>query len=105
MEDRGTKKWTSIMMPEHTEMLADYWESLNDVEMPILSEDQLEDIQLTIVQSMETHQDVVITYHEQKRIRTVECTIRNVINSHIEIFTDEGVDFILFEQIMEINYV
>lgn len=38
IKDRGTKKWTSIMLPEHVKALRELNAELNKVEKPILDE-------------------------------------------------------------------
>ncbi|GGB27006.1 hypothetical protein GCM10011409_00360 [Lentibacillus populi] len=40
VNDRGTIKWTSIMMPEHIKLLNDMWEELERKEKPILDDQQ-----------------------------------------------------------------
>ncbi|SHH87899.1 YolD-like family protein [Virgibacillus chiguensis] len=44
VNDRGTIKWTSIMMPEHIEMLQEMWEEQDYKEKLILDEQQQEEI-------------------------------------------------------------
>ncbi|GAB4073714.1 hypothetical protein GCM10028778_12170 [Barrientosiimonas marina] len=38
INDRGTKKWTAMMMPEHEEMLRQLWQEQEYKEKPILDE-------------------------------------------------------------------
>jgi len=41
VNDRGTMKWTSLMLPEHIEALNRMWEEQTYKEMPILDEHQI----------------------------------------------------------------
>lgn len=68
MLDRGTKKWTSLMMPEHIKMLEDIWEEDKEVKKPILSEDQKEEIQRTLQEALEQSLEVIVCYYHNKRI-------------------------------------
>ena len=38
INDRGTKKWTSIMMPEHIKMLEDMWKEADRKMKPTMDE-------------------------------------------------------------------
>jgi len=38
LRDRGTKKWTSIMLPEHAKMLEHIWKESEHKDKPILDE-------------------------------------------------------------------
>ncbi|GIP64468.1 hypothetical protein J32TS6_30230 [Virgibacillus pantothenticus] len=40
VNDRVTIKWTSIMLPEHVEMLEEVWKEQEYKEKPILDEQQ-----------------------------------------------------------------
>lgn len=44
IKDRGTKKWTSIMIPEHVEMLRELDSEYYKQNKPILDEYQLQEI-------------------------------------------------------------
>lgn len=38
VNERGTKKWTSLMLPEHVKMLKDMWQEDDLKEKPIIDE-------------------------------------------------------------------
>ncbi|MFD2759694.1 YolD-like family protein [Lentibacillus juripiscarius] len=44
VNDRGTKKWTAMMLPEHEELLRKMWAEQEYKEKPILDEQQKEEI-------------------------------------------------------------
>ncbi|MGD7045763.1 YolD-like family protein [Jeotgalibacillus proteolyticus] len=41
--DRGTIKWTSLMLPEHVEMVKEIYKEQNKVDKPLLDEQQIQD--------------------------------------------------------------
>lgn len=53
VNDRGTMKWTSIMLPEHIDALNKMWEEQEKVEKPILDEQKLEEINLTLQEALQ----------------------------------------------------
>ena len=60
--DRGTKKWVSLMLPEQQQILQQIWEDQNKKEKPILDKQELELIDKTL--QLAIHQDlpVSVTY-------------------------------------------
>lgn len=60
VHDRGAKKWTSLMLPEHIEMLKEWERSLNKVEKPILAEDEVLEINRILMHSLMTGEEIVI---------------------------------------------
>ncbi|MDC3414932.1 YolD-like family protein [Terrihalobacillus insolitus] len=78
INERGNKKWQGFMMPEHIELLNEYWESQEDIEKSLLSEDQLEEIKRTVAKAIECRLEVDIQYYENKRIKVIE----GIINSN-----------------------
>ncbi|RDW16507.1 YolD-like family protein [Oceanobacillus arenosus] len=63
MNDRGTKKWTSLMMPEHIGMLNEYWDSMDNKIKPILDEQQLDEIGIKLHEAITKDLEVEITYY------------------------------------------
>lgn len=69
VNDRGTMKWTSIMLPEHVEALKKLWEEQNYKEMPILDEHQIAENNLSLQEALENDLQVSIKYfadHDHK---------------------------------------
>lgn len=62
MKDRGTIKWTAMMLPEHLQMLNDYWDSMDHKIKPILDEQQLEEIGIRLHEAISKNLEVEITY-------------------------------------------
>lgn len=66
MHDRGNIKWTSLMLPEHVELLQDFFDE-NKLEKPILSEDEIEEIQYVLEEALHHGQTLSITYFKQNK--------------------------------------
>ncbi|MCF3941554.1 YolD-like family protein [Oceanobacillus alkalisoli] len=62
MEDRGTKKWTSIMLPEHVKALKEMWAEDEWKEKPMLDEQQLTEINLRLQLALHNDLTVEIEY-------------------------------------------
>ncbi|UJL47072.1 YolD-like family protein [Virgibacillus sp. NKC19-16] len=58
VNDRGTKKWTALMMPEQIQMLNKYWEQEERKEKPVLDEQQIEEIEMKL--QMAIHNDLTV---------------------------------------------
>ncbi|WP_179288113.1 YolD-like family protein [Terribacillus saccharophilus] len=71
INERGTKKWTSLMIPEHHGMLQQMWAGLLDNEMPIIAEDKQEDMQVDIECAIRFDKPIRVTYHDGRCMDTV----------------------------------
>lgn len=60
--DRGIKKWTSIMLPEHVEMLEEYWKSTEHKVKPIVDEHLKSEINLLLQLALEKDLTIKIEY-------------------------------------------
>ncbi|WP_170287625.1 YolD-like family protein [Aquibacillus halophilus] len=105
VNDRGSIKWTPFMMPEHIEMLNNYWKSQNNVEKPILSEDHYEEMSRTIEEAIEHMLKVAIQYYKSQRIKVVEGIIKRPVMDRLEIQTADGIDYIAFTDILDVSII
>ncbi|WP_373895735.1 YolD-like family protein [Virgibacillus natechei] len=64
MNDRGTIKWTSLMMPEHTNLLNQLWAGENYKEKPMIEEQQEIQINTVLQQAMHHNQPVEIKHYD-----------------------------------------
>jgi hypothetical protein len=62
--DRGTIKWTAMMLPEHVKMLREHQSGLNYGKKPVLDEQQLEEFNEMIGMAMEENLVLQFTYYE-----------------------------------------
>jgi hypothetical protein len=65
IRDRGTKKWTSIMLPEHIKMLRNYAnDEYYQVQKPTLDEQKIEELNEVICEAMEFNNKLHFTYYK-----------------------------------------
>ncbi|WP_404451819.1 YolD-like family protein [Virgibacillus necropolis] len=65
MNDRGTKKWTAMMLPEHIELLKKMWEETDYKEKPILDEQQIAEMELKLQCALHNNLTVEIKYYDK----------------------------------------
>ena len=53
IKDRGNKKWTAMMLPEHVAAVKQELINLKKIEKPLLVEDRLAEIEMLIHEAME----------------------------------------------------
>lgn len=79
IRDRGSKKWTSLMIPEHVKMLRDF---ANDeyyrVEKPVLDEQKMEELNEIVCESMEFRRELFITYYKNGHHVSVQGLIHHL---------------------------
>jgi|GEM_PF-7108105 len=72
VNDRGTKKWTSMMMPEQIEALKQVIAEQNYKEKPILDEQQLVEIDLKLQIALKDDLTVEVEYFAAHDFHTVK---------------------------------
>lgn len=106
MNERGSIIWTSLMLPEHIQELKRLRQRQYDVNKPVLSEDQQEEIQRKVREAYESQAPVTVEYYENKRILSVSGTIDkvNLTMRRLEISSLTGLDYVLFSRIIAVNW-
>jgi hypothetical protein len=69
IRDRGSKKWVSMMLPEHVELLRKYDEGLNKSSKPYLDEQQYNEFNELVVGAMEGNHTLKFSYYERGDIQ------------------------------------
>lgn len=106
IHERGTMKWTSLMMPEHIAMLQKSMAKQYDVPQPVLSEDQRNDIERTLQEASEYKSQVTVTYWGNNRMHTLVGVIERINPNmrRIELRDKEGdLNFVGFSFITDIE--
>jgi hypothetical protein len=67
LNDRGNIKWTTMMLPEHRQLLIKLKEAQQNVTMRNLTEDKLSEIDEVIKQSLVQGEEITVTYYHRKR--------------------------------------
>ncbi|KAB8126886.1 YolD-like family protein [Gracilibacillus oryzae] len=102
MNDRGSIKWASLMLPEHVEALDDLFHKENE-EKPFLSADQLEDMQRNVEIAMQYNKHIDVLYYTKYHFNSVEGTILRITPDRLEIKNDDGADFIPVKDVISLT--
>ncbi|PLS19227.1 YolD-like family protein [Bacillus sp. M6-12] len=93
IRDRGTKKWTSLMLTEHVEQLRDYFEDeYYRVEKPEIDEQQLEEMNDKIHEAIEFHYKIHVTHYQKGHYQDIKGHIHyvNPIDQTLYIVDNDG---------------
>ncbi|WP_103252608.1 YolD-like family protein [Staphylococcus aureus] len=91
-QGRGMKKWLPMAtIPEQYERLEQYIQGQNKIEKPLLSEDQIENINDTLASKMIDNTLAKIQYFSNGYIKSVQGIIHKVdtLDSVLYIYTDD----------------
>ncbi|HCV0717056.1 TPA: YolD-like family protein [Staphylococcus aureus] len=91
-QGRGMKKWLPMAtIPEQYERLEQYIQDQNKIEKPLLSEDQIENINDTLASKMIDNTLAKIQYFANGYIKSVQGIIHKVdtLDSVLYIYTDD----------------
>jgi hypothetical protein len=69
IRDRGTIKWTAMMLPEHVKMLREHQNGLSYGKKPVLDEQKYEEFNETICIAMEENSTLKFTYYQKGEIK------------------------------------
>lgn len=91
--DRGTKKWTSLMLTEHVEMLQDVWEEAERVEKPVIDEQEILSIEENIRISLRDSRRVDLKVYDQYKFNYLQGRVRRIDHLNKLIQLDDGSRF------------
>lgn len=90
-QGRGMVKWQPFKtMPEQYERLEQYVEDQNKIDKPLLSDDQLYELNETLMFKMLNDPEVIISYYERGYIKNIEGYILKVDDYEQMLYLDEG---------------
>jgi YolD-like protein. len=77
LTEGSNMRWESsrMMLPEHIQALRQHEIDKQKIERPVLSDDELADIQNTLQKVIKTHEFVEINYYRDGFIRKQICTV------------------------------
>lgn len=78
LKDRGTIKWTSLMLPEHVELLKEMWRETEKVDKPILDPQELELMNEKLIKAYQEKLEIILTVYEDGLINKCKGMITNV---------------------------
>ncbi|MBM7648069.1 hypothetical protein JOC78_001009 [Bacillus ectoiniformans] len=69
IRDRGTIKWTAMMLPEHVQLLREWMEKEEEEPPKELDEQKLEEMNEKAAEAMESNLAVMVIYYDHGRYR------------------------------------
>lgn len=100
MNDRGTKKWTSLMLPEHLEALKNLFVERASKKRPILDEQQIIENESILQHAIHDHLTVEITYFEDCDLHRIQGEIINIVDNYLLVDHVK----VQLKNIIEVNY-
>jgi len=90
LRDRGTMKWTAMMLPEHVKLLRDWAKEDFFEEKPELDEQRLEELNEQLSQSLA--QSCTISFYRNKQVVTITGKVKklNPYARTVEVITRDG---------------
>jgi len=76
--DRGTIKWTSLMLPEHQELLHEMWHGKEKKEKPMMDEQELEEINMKLQLAIHDDLPVKIKYFSEHDYKVVKGKLKQI---------------------------
>lgn len=78
LHDRGTKKWTAMMLPEHIELLKKMWEENDYNEKPILDEQQIAEMESKLQCALHNDLTVELKYYDKPHYSVARGKLRMI---------------------------
>lgn len=87
VNDRGSKKWTSIMLPEHVEALRKLFAEYDHEEKPVLDEQQLAENERVLQEAIEYDLTIEVKYFKDYGIHTIKGRVMFIQaqNSYVQL--------------------
>jgi type II secretory pathway component GspD/PulD (secretin) len=108
IRDRGTIKWTAMMLPEHVKMLREHQDGLDYGRKPELDEQRYEEFNEIICVAMEENRELKFKYYQKGKIAELAGHVHYVdeIKKELRVIDQAGMLHVLnVVNIIEIDYV
>ncbi|WP_165571599.1 YolD-like family protein [Cytobacillus praedii] len=94
IKDRGTIKWTAMMLPEHVQSLKDALVDEHRVEQPELDEQAIEEFELIICEAMESNETLNIEVFENGFSNIITGTVHYINSMKSQILVQDTKGYI-----------
>lgn len=102
--DRGSIKWTSLMLPEHVQLLKDLWEEDYNTHKPILDSQEIEEMDKQLRSAFVSNTPITISIYSNQKTKEYTGTITRLTHDGIVIQLKNGERVPLsFQQIISIS--
>ena len=92
-KDRGTIKWTAMMLPEHVKLLREWQQEDRFVEKPQLDEAQMEQLNINLQRAYSEHRPIELKVWEETSIYRVSGIIKKINTQEQFIQLESGKKF------------
>ena len=104
LNDRGTKKWTALMLPEHVALLKKVWSEDKAINRPILDSQELEMMNRQLGQAYELRISVKLTVYAVGLVEEYCGIVSKVSNNDVYLQLQDGTKIIVaFYDILSIQ--
>lgn len=102
--DRGSIKWSSLMLPEHKERLSAWYKEQEYVAKPELDEQKWEEINRLLAEAWAENQKIEVTYYHDHRLHTAVGRIKTCdpIRHYLQL-TEESILSISMTDIIDVR--
>ena len=107
LRDRGTIKWTSLMLPEHVELLKEMWQEETKLQKPEMDAQELEMMNRKLKRADHYKDTVQLSVYHNGEIVTITGKIKQIdLNSKIIRLENGHTDrTISFSNIIEVDTI
>ncbi|WP_337020010.1 YolD-like family protein [Oceanobacillus massiliensis] len=104
VNDRGTIKWTAMMMPEHIQMLNEYWETVEYKDKPLLDEQELNEINSKLQMAIQDDLSIEVKYYKDFDFQMVKGKLFKLDSiNNVLIFQNTDRNKVKFSDIIDVT--
>jgi len=102
INDRGNQKWTSMMIPEHVNMLNQMWKELEYKDKPTLDEQQIEENANKLQFAVYHHRLVEVKYFADHDFHFIKGKLERIVSNESLVFNDEDKSRVNFDDVIAV---
>jgi hypothetical protein len=103
VNDRGTIKWTSIMLPEHINKLEEFWSEQEEKKKPILDEQEMEEIDVKLQCALQNDLTIIIKYFQNHDFNSIRVKINTIdVHNKVIVLNDSDKTSLKFNQLIDV---
>lgn len=103
VNDRGTKKWTAMMMPEHIKMINDLWAEDDKKEKPFIDEQLQIEFGIKLRLALKDDLTVEVEYYADHDYHTEKGKLIYLDPISRQLRFDGNDDYICLDDIIDVN--
>lgn len=106
LKDRGLKKWGSLMLPEHVQLLKEALFEENEVHKPVLDEQEIIEMESLIVEGMEFNYSLTFSIFSAGFVQEIKGKTHYIDHLKKELRLIDhsgGIHFLSFDQLIAVQ--